>query len=316
MICTKNGEGRDCMSLLHVHDESHGDLFTEILEEVFLHGLTDTAKIILFLFLTYLLMELIEHKASDRAKRLMQRSGALGPALGGLIGAVPQCGFSAAVSNFYTGRVATLGTLIAVFLSTSDEMLPILISGKVGIGAILAILGYKAAVGMLVGFAVDGCIRLFRREDAHLHIGEMCESDSCHCERGIFRSALHHTLTVGGFVLLITVLLNAAVFFIGSENLTRVLYDKPFISHLIASLLGLIPNCAVSVALTDLCIEGFITAGTMLSGLFSGAGVGLLILFRVNKRIKENLAVMGILVLSGTLFGFLADLAGFSALIG
>ncbi len=303
------------MSLLHIHDDSHGSLFVEILDEIFWHGILDTAKIILFLYLTYLLMEFIEHKASDKAKSFMKRSGALGPAVGGIIGAVPQCGFSAAASNFYAGRVITLGTLVAVFLSASDEMLPILVSGNIRIGVILAILAYKAAVGMLIGFAIDLTLKLFRRKDEHLHIGEMCESDSCHCENGIFRSALHHTLTVGGFVLLITLALNALVFFIGSESLTRVLYDKPFISHLIAAALGLIPNCAVSVALTNFCSEGFITVGTMLSGLFSGAGVGLLVLFRVNKNLKENFAVMGILLLTGTLFGLLADAIGFSSLI-
>jgi len=302
-------------TLLHAHEHGGGDIWHGIYEEVLLHGILDTLKILPFLFITYLIMEFIEHKASGKTRAFMERSGRLGPLVGGLVGAVPQCGFSAAASNFYTGRVITLGMLISIFLSTSDEMLPIMISGKVSAVGILAILGYKAAVGILVGFAVDFTLRLLNRKKEPINIDRICEEDNCHCERGVFLSALHHTLTVGGFVLLITLLINLLVFFIGAESISKIMYGKPFISHLIASVIGLIPNCAVSVALTDFCLEGFITAGTMLSGLFSGAGVGLLILFKVNKRIKENLAVVGILVAAGTVFGLIADLLNFSLLM-
>ena len=302
-------------TLLHTHANGDGNIFYEILREVILHGLLDTLKILPFLLVTYLIMEFIEHKASAKSRAFMERSGALGPLVGGLIGAVPQCGFSAAASNFYTGRVITLGMLISIFLSTSDEMLPIMISGKVSALGILAILGYKALVGIIVGFTVDFTLKLFNRKKEPINIDRICEEDSCHCERGIIFSAIHHTLSVGSFVLIITLAINLLVFFAGSENISEIMYGKPFISHLISSVIGLIPNCAVSVALTDFCLEGFITAGTMLSGLFSGAGVGLLILFRVNKRIKENLAIAGILIASGTLFGLIADLLNFSALM-
>ena len=302
-------------TLLHTHGHGGGDVLYGILDEVILHGLLDTLKILPFLLVTYLIMEFIEHKASAKSRAFMERSGALGPLVGGLIGAVPQCGFSAAASNFYTGRVITLGMLISIFLSTSDEMLPIMISGKVSALGILAILGYKALVGIIVGFTVDFTLKLFNRKKEPINIDRICEEDSCHCERGIIFSAIHHTLSVGSFVLIITLAINLLVFFAGSENISEIMYGKPFISHLISSVIGLIPNCAVSVALTDFCLEGFITAGTMLSGLFSGAGVGLLILFRVNKRIKENLAIAGILIASGTLFGLIADLLNFSALM-
>lgn len=303
------------MTLLHAHTGEHTDIWHRIYEEVFLDGIIDTLKIVLFLFLTYLLMEFIEHKASAKARAFMELSGAAGPAVGGLLGAVPQCGFSAAASNLYTGRVITLGTLIAVFLSTSDEMLPIMISGKISVGAVFAILGYKAAVGIFVGFSVDLALRLMHKKKEPINIDELCENDACHCERGIFFSALHHTVTVGGFVLLITLAINALVLFAGTDNIASVMYGKPFVSHLLAAVFGLIPNCAVSVALTDFCMEGFITVGTMMSGLFSGAGVGLLVLCKVNKRPKQNLAIIGILVASGTLFGFIADLLNFSSLL-
>ena len=299
-----------------LHAEAHGDnLFLRILEEIFWHGFLDTLKIIPFLFLTYLLMEFIEHKASNKTRAFMERSGTAGPAVGGLLGALPQCGFSAAGANLYTARVITIGTLISIFLSTSDEMLPIMISGNINPVAIISILAYKVGVGIFVGFSVDFILRLFNRRKENINIDEICEEDNCHCENGVLRSALHHTLTVGIFAFIITLAINAIIFFVGSDTIAKIMYDKPVISHLISALLGLIPNCAVSIGLTNLAIDGFITAGTMLSGLFSGAGIGIAILFKVNKRIKENLLIIGVVVFAGVIFGLLADLVGFSSLL-
>ncbi len=294
------------MALLHTHAE--GNLLVELLDEVVLHGLLDTLKIIPFLFLTYLLMEFIEHRAGDKVEKFMQRAGVFAPAVGGLLGAVPQCGFSAAAANLYAGRIVSMGTIVAVFLSTSDEMIPILVSGNIPVGTVALVVLYKAVVGIAVGLLVDLVIRLMHREQEKINIDAICDEDNCHCERGILYSALHHTLTISLFVLLITLAINALVFFVGEENLGAIMYDKPFISHLIASVFGLIPNCAASVALSTLCTEGLITAGTMMSGLFSGAGVGLLVLCRVNKKPKENFIIIGIVVLAGVVFGMLGDL--------
>ena len=292
------------MFLLHSHAEGGAHWFSEI----FLDGFVDTLKIIPFLFLTYLLMEFIEHKAGDRAEEFMRRAGRFAPLVGGALGAVPQCGFSAAAANLYAGRVLSVGTLIAVFLSTSDEMLPILISGRVGGGKILLILLYKAICGLLAGLAVDLVLRLMRRGEEAINIDAICDEDNCHCERGIWYSALHHTLTISAFVLMITWALNALIFFAGEEAIGEILYNKPVVSHIIAAVCGLIPNCAVSIALTTLCTQGLITVGTMLSGLFSGAGVGILVLFRVNKRLKENLAIVGVLIGLAVLFGLIGEL--------
>lgn len=306
-------------SLLHAHSSisglTGGEIFKGILKEVVWHSILDSLKIVAFLFCAYLVMEFIEHKASEKVEGFVKKAGALGPLAGGALGVVPQCGFSTVASNFYTARVITMGTLIAVFLSTSDEMLPIMITGSLSWKFILAILGYKLAVAVLVGFAVDFVLRLMRRGNEAIDIDEICENDNCHCERGIFHSACHHTLTVGGFVLLITLVLNLVIFLVGEEALSSILYDKFFIGHVIAAFVGLIPNCAVSVALTELCAGGYITVGTMLSGLFAGSGVGLLVLLRVNKRRKENIVIVGILILSGILFGMLADIIDFSSLI-
>ncbi len=293
-------------TLLHTHG-AHGSIWLGVLDEVLLHGFLDTLKLIPFLFLTYLLMEFIEHKAEDKTRAFMKKAGALGPLVGGSLGAVPQCGFSAAAANLYTGKVIGMGTLIAVFLSTSDEMIPILVSGNIKIGKVLLIVAYKAAVGIFVGFSVDFALKLMHRKSDDINIDEICDNDNCHCERGILRSAIHHTITITIFVFIITILINAAIFFIGSERLSAVLYDKPVIGHFIAALFGLIPNCAASVALSTFAANGLITTGTMMSGLFSGAGVGVLVLFKMNKHFKENLAIICLLVFSGVVFGLVAD---------
>ena len=292
------------MSFLHVHSE---DVFGAVLHDVLLHSIIDTLKLLPFLFLTYLLMEYIEHSAGDRAARFMKRAGVFAPAVGGLLGLVPQCGFSAAGAGLYAGRVISVGTLIAIFLSTSDEMLPILISGNMPAGEIAIILIYKALVAIVVGFCADILVRALHKGE-EINIDAICDEDGCHCERGIFYSALHHTITVSVFVLLITVTLNALVFFIGEESLALFMYDKPVLSHIAAAIFGLIPNCAASVALATFFSEGLITAGTMIAGLFSGAGVGVLVLFKVNKHMKANLLILLALVLSGVVFGLVFDL--------
>ncbi len=301
------------MWLLHVHTDGGSMLFSAF-EEIFLHGLLDTLKLVPFLFLTYLLMEFIEHKASSKVEHFMERAGAFGPAVGGLVGAVPQCGFSAAASNLFAGRVITVGTLIAVFLSTSDEMLPIMISGGMAPDKVALILIYKLVCGIIIGFGVDLLHKILHRPDEEINIDAICDEDNCHCERGIFYSALHHTLTISAFVLIITFIINALVFFIGTEALATFMNSLPIIGHIASALFGLVPNCAVSVALTTLYTGGVITAGTMMSGLFSGAGVGILVLFRVNKNLKQNLWITAVLVLSGIILGLLFDFV-FAAIV-
>ena len=292
------------MFLLHTGAEEVGHWA----EEIFLHGLIDTLWILPFLFLTYLLMEFIEHRAGEQAESFMKKAGVFAPAVGGLLGAVPQCGFSAAASNLYAGRVISIGTVVAVFLSTSDDMIPILLSGKIPVGTVALVVLYKALVGIAVGFAVDMVTRLVRKDQEKINIDAICDEDNCHCERGIWYSALHHTLTISLFVLLITFGVNALVYFVGEETLGEIMQGNPVISHIVAAIFGLVPNCATSVVLATLCTEGLITAGTMMAGLFSGAGVGLLVLFRVNKPIKENLLVVAIILVSGVVFGLLGDL--------
>ena len=301
--------------LLHAHGATEGaSLFIQVFDSVVLDALIDTLKIIPFLFLTYLLMEFIEHKASGRTVALLEKSGKAGPAIGGVLGVLPQCAFSAVAANLYTGRVISLGTLIAVFLSTSDEMLPIMISSGASWQSILVILGYKLTVGILMGFVIDLVMHLLRRDKEKIDIDEICDNDNCHCERGLLFSAFHHTLTISAFILIVTLAINALVFFVGEETLGSIVSRIPVLSHLIAAIIGLIPGCATSVALTTLGLEGIISGGTMMAGLFSGAGVGVLILVRLNRRPKENLIILGLLVGIGFTFGLIFDLFNFAQL--
>ena len=288
--------------------------------EVLWHGLVDTLNLLPFLFVTYLLMEFIEHRAADKFFDFAHRAGKLGPLCGSALGLIPQCGFSAAAASLYTGRVITMGTLVAVFLSTSDEMIPILIGGSVAPLTVLMIVIYKALVAVAVGFAVDGVRRLVRCREEKIDIDEICERDNCHCERGILYSAIHHTVTISLFVFAITVLINALIFFIGEDALAAInlimpiiiLINKiPYLSHLVCAIVGLVPNCAASVMLSSLYVDGLISVGAMCAGLFSGAGVGVLVLFRSNRRLIENLSVVGIITAVGFVFGIILDVLPF-----
>lgn len=300
------------MFLLHIHGESEGvgGGFGAFAREVMLDGLLDTLKIIPFLFLTYLIMELIEHRASEKTLSLMKRSGSLGPLVGGLLGAAPQCAFSAVAANLYTGRVITVGTLVAVFLSTSDEMLPILIAADAEVGSLFLILAYKVSVAVVMGFAIDLTLRLLKHKKEDIDIDRICESDNCHCERGVLYSALHHTVTITLFIFIVTLLINSLIFFIGTDRLSALGGAVPGLSHLIFAFIGLIPGCATSVAITTLGIHGVISTGAMLSGLFPSAGVGIIILARLNHSKKETAAILLVTVLIGFIFGLLADLIG------
>ena len=305
-------------SHLNISDFLHRNLgsFGDFVEQVIFHAVIDILPIIPFLFLTYLLMEFIEHRAESSTVNFLKKSGKFGPIIGGTVGVIPQCGFSSVASNLYCTKIISMGTLIAVFLSTSDEMLPLLISNSdIGGKKIVFILIYKVAVAILIGLGIDLALRLLNKGKGEINIDEICENDNCHCEKGILHSAIHHTVKISVFILLCTLLINIAIFFIGEEYLAKVMYNKPFISHVIAAIFGLIPNCAASVALTEFYTSGFITLGTMLSGLFAGSGVGLLVLFKINKNYKANLAIVAILIVSGLCAGLFADLINLDALI-
>lgn len=269
------------------------------------HTIKDSLFVILILFLTYLTMEYLEHSAGGKIQLLMRRAGRLGPVVGALAGVVPQCGFSAAASNLYAGRIVTMGTLLAVYLSTSDEMLPVMISAHAPVGMIGGILLVKVLVGMAAGLLID--LLCGKHQEEHSHIHEICEQEHCGCEKGIFRSALSHTMQVGIFLLLISFVLNLVLEILGEDVLAGFLLNRPIAGPLVAGLVGFIPNCAASVAITELYLEGLIGVGSLLSGLLVGAGVGLLVLFRVNHKRSENCKIAGILYAVGVLVGITTE---------
>lgn len=279
--------------------------------DALLDSLIDSIKLIPFLFLTYLLMEYLEHKASEKTEEIVLKSGDWGPLWGSLLGVVPQCGFSAAASNLYAGRVITLGTLISIYLSTSDEMLPIMISSQAPITLILKILGLKVLIGMVFGFLIDlgvrivkGPVRIKYRAE-HL-IENICDHDHCKCDDGHFvKSACMHTLQVFAFIFIISLALNLIIGIVGEDTLASFMAGKDIIGVFVSALIGLIPNCASSVVITELYMEGILSFGAMMSGLLVGAGVGLLVLFRVNKSVKNSLMVTGILYILGVVSGLI-----------
>ena len=281
-----------------------------------LHVLTDTLidsiKLFPFLLITYIVMEYLEHRTSSKTRDLIKKSGKFGPAIGGVLGAFPQCGFSAAASNLYAGRVITLGTLISIYLSTSDEMIPVFISEKVSVSIILTIVGIKIVVGMIAGFLIDLVMRRSAKAiDINETIGGICEHEHCHCENGILKSALKHTLIIMMYIVLISFALNVLIFFIGQENLGHIILNQPFLGNLIAGMVGLIPNCAASVVITQLYLQGIMSTGSMLAGLLSAAGVGFLVLFKVNYDMKENVKIVAIVYVISVTIGIFVDLIGF-----
>lgn len=281
--------------------------------DAILDSLIDTVKLIPFLLITYIIMEFIEHKTSHKTKDAIKKSGHFGPLIGGILGVVPQCGFSAAASSLYSARIITLGTLIAVFLSTSDEMLPILISEAVDVRIILSILGIKLLIAVVVGFIIDLFFRKrFETSEDEPEIKDLCEHEHCHCEHGIFKSALKHTINITLYIFIISLVLNIIIYFIGEDNLAHILNSTPVIGPIIASLVGLIPNCASSVIITQLYLSNVLNFATMIAGLLVNTGVGLLILYRTNKDLKENIKITVLLFAIGVIFGIIFDLIGFN----
>ena len=284
------------------------------LEHVLMHAIEDNIRIIPFLFVTYCIMEYMEHAMSKKTEHAVKYSGKMGPLFGGILGIIPQCGFSAAAASFYSGGVITLGTLLAIFLSTSDEMLPILISETVPVMTIVKILGVKAVIGVIAGFLVDfGLKRIGKGHVVQKHIHDLCEQEHCHCEEeesSIWKSALIHTVKVFGFIFIVSVLLNLVLECGGESALEWLANNNSFLAAILTGIVGLVPNCAASVIITQLYLKQFISAGAMMAGLLVGAGVGVLVLFRTNRPVQQNMKITGLLYAIGVAAGLLIDLVG------
>ena len=233
--------------------------------DVVIDTLIDSVKLLPFLFVTYIIMEYLEHKTSNKVKSAIQKSGKFGPLIGGLLGTIPQCGFSVAATNLYATRIINIGTLLSVYLATSDEMIPIMISEGIPIITIIKILGIKLIIAVIVGFLIDLIIQT-RKNTEEEKIVDLCEKEHCDCEHGILKSALKHTVNIFVFIVIIIFIINMIVYFIGEE--------------------------------------------TMIAGLLVGAGVGLAVLFKMNKKLKENIEIVVLLVVIGTLSGIILQMLG------
>lgn len=280
----------------------------DIILDVLVDTGIDALKLLPFLFLAYLAMECLEHWTGGKMQEIVRKSGKAGPAIGGLLGVFPQCGFSAAAANLYAGRIITTGTVIAVFLSTSDEMLPIMISENVAPSMIGKILLLKVFFALAAGFLVD--FLLHRKVE--MQIEHLCERQHCHCEKGIWRSAFQHTWKIFLYIIVISLILNFVIALIGEETLAALVQGKPALSLFLSALVGMIPNCASSVVLTQLYLDGVLSAGALMAGLLSGSGVGFLVLLKVNDNKKENLWIFVLLYAIGVGAGALIQFLGVS----
>lgn len=277
--------------------------------DVLIDTIIDSLKILPFLFIAYLIIELIEQKAGDKTTKLIKKSGKFGPVLGSLLGIVPQCGFSAAASNLYAGRIITMGTLIAIFLSTSDEMLPILISEAVPVNTIIKILLIKVLIAAIIGIVIDCIFRKKINENSKEGIHKLCDEEHCHCEEhGVIRSSIKHSIQIFIYIFIVSLVLNFIIYFIGEDKIAGVILNVPILGPVISSLVGLVPNCASSVVLTQVYLENIISIGSMIAGLLVNSGIGILVLFRVNKEKKENFTILGILYVVGVISGIILDI--------
>lgn len=271
-----------------------------------IHTFLDLVNLIPFLFIAFLIMEYLEHNVKKKSGILKNKK--LGPLFGSLLGVIPQCGFSVMATNLYSARVITLGTLLAIYLSTSDEMLPLLISNGISIPSIIYILITKIFVGIVCGYFLDFILR--KKKDEKNKDFSLCRDDNCHCEKGILKSSLIHTLKIGLFIFLTTFILNLIISYLGEEAIGKILWKDSFFGPFLACLVGLIPNCASSVILTELYVSGIVSSGMLVGGLLTGSGIGLLVLFKVNHYKKENFMMLGLLYLIGVTIGLLIDFLG------
>ncbi len=281
----------------------------EAVLDIILDALIDTAKMLPFLFAVYLLIEYLEHKASDKLANSLRKLGPFGPVGGALFGCIPQCGFSVAVSNLYSGRLVSMGTLIAVYIATSDEAIPILLSNPQSVGEVWKLIAAKAVIAILAGVLVDGVMKLCHRrgneENEPYH--DLCEDCGCE-EHGILYSAIKHTVQIFAFLFVVSLILGFAIYLLGEERLDRVLMTDSAFQPFLAALIGLIPNCSASVVLTNLYAAGSLSFGSVVAGLSTGAGLGLVVLFRTNKNLRQNIGITALLYAIGAASGLIINL--------
>lgn len=283
----------------------------EILLDILKDAILDSIKLLPFLFISYLIIELIEHKASDNIRKRLIGAGKFGSIFGALFGVIPQCGFSVTASTLFSSGVITMGTLIAVFISTSDEAIPVLMSSSENIGKILPLIIVKVCFALIVGLVIDLLVekkQTIKEIDSnyHKHTHDVCSN--CNCEENLLVSVLKHTFSIFLFIFVFNLIFSFIITFIGEENLSKLLLTGSMFQPIVAGLIGLIPNCAASVLLTELYIQNIVSFASVITGLSVGSGLGLIVLFKQNKNIKQNLKIMFITFGVSVVFGILIEI--------
>lgn len=276
------------------------------MKEILLDTFIDSIKLLPFLFVTFLLMEYLEHRFSNKSNNIINKKNKFGPIIGSILGAFPQCGFGVSATNLYAARIITLGTLISIYLSTSDEMLPVLISEKSDFSLIASILIIKVIIGMVCGLIIDFIIK--QKEESKIE--DFCLDKHCDCSHGILKSSIKHTINIIIFIFIISLILNIFISYYSDEELKKIFLKNSVFSPFLASLIGLIPNCAASIILIELYLKKIISFGTVLAGLLSSSGVSLLVLFKTNKKLKENIIILLLVYFIGVIFGLIFNFIG------
>ncbi len=276
--------------------------------DVLLCSLTDTLKMLPFLFLAFLMIEYLEHKAQEKIKHIFKSAGITGPLIGTVLGCIPQCGFSVMSANLYSSGIIALGTLIAVFLATSDEAIILLAAAPNGAFEVLRLLIAKIVIALVFGYIIYAVEKkCSHKHEHHHHSHDLCEHDRCGCEESgsVLKPALIHTVKVFFFLFLFTFIIDFSSSLLGMDKISSVLLSNSAFQPLLSALIGFIPNCASSVLLTQLYISGTLSFGSLIAGLCTNAGAGMLILFRNKKKIKDNIKILGILYICSVIPGII-----------
>lgn len=280
----------------------------ELFTDVCLDSLLDSIKLLPFLFLAFLFMEAMEHRAGGKINKALASSGKAGPVIGALLGCVPQCGFSVFSANLYSGGVIGAGTLLAVFLSTSDEAIIIMLSNPDKKPEILKLIAVKVLIAVVFGYIITLLEKI--KPAPKKQVEDLCKECGCDEEDGILKPAIHHTLKIFAFLTVIIFIINLCVELLGMERLSAILLSNSIFQPVVAALIGLVPSCASSIILTGLYLEGAISFASVIAGLCTGAGAGLIVLFRENRNIKENLFITFVLYVTAVISGVIIQLLG------
>lgn len=279
----------------------------DLLKDVLLDTSIDCLKMLPFLFAAFLLIEALEHYSSEWTEKLLVKVGKAGPVFGAIAGCIPQCGFSVMAANLYAGGIISVGTLLSVFIATSDEAILIMLGNLDSIGEIGGLLAVKVIIAIAAGYIVDVFFK--NKISMPKESGNLCSNCGCHEEEaGILKPALNHTVKIFLYLFVFTAILNLCIEIFGIEQLSEFLLGDTVFQPVIAAVIGLIPNCAASVILTQLYLSGAISFASVVAGLCTGAGIGLVVLCRVNQDKKENAKIIATLYFIAVLAGMILEM--------